>query len=76
MATLGQVALRGNAQSFEYLLNRTARHPLGELRWLATSLKKELDEEIPSLLLRLNDAKSQDYQEYFVPTADSCTGVR
>ena len=66
MATLGQVALRGNAQSFEYLLNRTARHPLGELRWLATTLKKELDEEIPSLLLRLNDAKSQDYQEYFV----------
>ena len=66
MATLGQVALRGNAQAFEYLLNRTARHPLGELRWLSTALKAELDEEIPSLLLRLSDAKSQDYQEYLV----------
>ncbi|SVC61701.1 uncharacterized protein METZ01_LOCUS314555, partial [marine metagenome] len=64
MATLGQVALRGNAQSFEYLLNRTARHPLGELRWLSETLKAELDQEIPSLLLRLTDAKSKDYQEY------------
>ena len=64
MATLGQVALRGNAQSFEYLLNRTAQHPLGELRWLSTALKKELDQEIPSLLLRLQDEKSRDYQQY------------
>src|SRR5262245_33868109 len=31
MATLGQVAFRGNAQAFEYLINRTAKHPLGEL---------------------------------------------
>jgi thymidylate synthase ThyX len=64
MATVGQVALRGNAQSFEYLLNRTARHPLGELRWLSAALKRELDQEIPSLLLRLQDEKSKDYQEY------------
>ena len=70
MATLGQVALRGNAQSFEYLLNRTAQHPLGELRWLSTSLKKELDEEIPSLLLRLQDEKSKDYQAYLVRKHD------
>jgi thymidylate synthase ThyX len=64
MATLGQVALRGNAQAFEYLLNRTAQHPLGELRWLSGTLKSELDQEIPSLLLRQADAKSKDYQEY------------
>ena len=64
MSTLGQVALRGNAQSFEYLLNRTARHPLGELRWLSGDLKAELDQEIPSLLLRVQDEKSINYQEY------------
>ncbi len=64
MATLGQVALRGNAQSFEYLLNRTAEHPLGECRWLSGALKTELDEEIPSLLLRFQDDKSKEYQEY------------
>ena len=64
MATLGQVAFRGNAQAFEYLINRTAKHPLGELRWFAEALKQELDKEIPSLLLRLSDEKSQKYQEY------------
>jgi len=64
MATLGQVAFRGNAQAFEYLINRTARHPLGELRWLAHEIKHELDQEIPSLLLRVSDEKSRDYQTY------------
>ncbi len=64
MATLGQVAFRGNAQAFEYLINRTARHPLGELRWLSQELKRELDKEIPSLLLRVTEEKSRDYQTY------------
>src|SRR5215471_16541208 len=64
MATLGQVAFRGNAQAFEYLVNRTAAHPLGELRWFAGAIKNELDKEIPSLLLRLSDEKSKDYQNY------------
>jgi thymidylate synthase ThyX len=64
MATLGQVAFRGNAQAFEYLINRTARHPLGELRWFAQELKSELDKEIPSLLLRVTDQKSTEYQTY------------
>lgn len=64
MSTLGQVAFRGNAQAFEYLINRSARHSLGELRWFAGELKQQLDSEIPSLLLRVSDEKSQDYQSY------------
>lgn len=64
MSTLGQVAFRGNAQAFEYLVNRTKKHPLGELRWFAQDLKVELDKEIPSLLLRVGDEKSGDYQTY------------
>ena len=64
MSTLGQVALRGNAQAFEYLINRARKHPLGEMRWFAHDLQVELDKEIPSLLLRVNDEKSQDYQDY------------
>src|SRR5262249_29385946 len=62
MATLGQVAFRGNAQALEYLINRTARHPLGELRWFSKEIKRELDSEIPSLLLRVSDEKSSEYQ--------------
>jgi thymidylate synthase ThyX len=64
MATLGQVAFRGNAQAFEYVINRTARHSLGELRWLSQEVKRELDKEIPSLLLRVAEEKSGDYQSY------------
>ncbi len=64
MATLGQVALRGNAQAFEYLINRTTAHELGEFRWIARALKDELDKEIPSLLLRVEDDKSERYQKY------------
>src|SRR5204862_8171851 len=64
MATLGQVAFRGNAQAFEYLINRTARNPLGELRWFSQEIKRELDKEIPSLLLRVADEKSGTYQLY------------
>src|SRR5437870_10558812 len=64
MATLGQVAFRGNAQAFEYLINRTARHRLGELRWFAQEMKVELDKEIRSLLLCVADEKSKDYQSY------------
>jgi thymidylate synthase ThyX len=64
MATLGQAAFRGNAQAFEYLINRTARHPLGELRWFSQEIKRELDNEIPSLLLRVSGEKSKDYQTY------------
>lgn len=66
MATLGQVAFRGNAQAFEYLLSRTLKHSLGELRWIANTLKTELNKEIPSLLLRLTEEDSQGYQEYLV----------
>src|SRR4026207_526796 len=51
MSTLGQVAFRGNAQAFEYLINRTKRHALGELRWFARELNGELDKEIPFLPL-------------------------
>src|SRR5262245_53181293 len=64
MATLGQVAFRGNAQAFEYLINRAAKHPAGELRWFAQEIKRELDKEIPSLLLLVTDEKSADYQTY------------
>lgn len=64
LATLGQLSLRGNAQAFEYLINRGAFHPLGELRWLVAKLKEELDKEIPSLLLRLERLEVLDYQKY------------
>lgn len=64
MATLGQVAFRGNAQAFEYMINRTMCHELGELRWIAHASKQELDADIPSLLLRVEEDKVKNYQRY------------
>src|SRR5207245_6219839 len=61
MATLGQVAFRGNAQAFEYLINRTARHPMGELRWLSRELKRELEQASPSVFIRVWGANSGEY---------------
>ena len=75
MATLGQVAFRGNAQAFEYLINRTRKHPVGELRWFAAELKGELDKEIPSLLLRVADEKSGDYQTYLNQRYEGVRGL-
>lgn len=62
MSTLGQVAFYGNAQAFMHMINNAAAHSLGELRWIAEASVKELSEEIPSLLLRLKDEKTQTYQ--------------
>ncbi|MGC9046768.1 MAG: FAD-dependent thymidylate synthase [Minisyncoccia bacterium] len=64
MATVSQLALRGNAQAFEYLVNRTIKHNLGELRWVGNILKQELNKEIPSLLLRVEEQPAQQYQQY------------
>lgn len=75
MATLSQVAFRGNAQAFEYLLTRLLRHGLGEFRWIGRALKLELDKEIPSLLLRLEEEKSLQYQDYLTGRASSVRDV-
>lgn len=64
MATLTQVGFFGNAQAFDHLINRSSRHPLEELRWIAKAARQELDEEIPSLLLRQDDAVVKEYQSY------------
>lgn len=71
MATVGQVAFRGNAQAFEYLINRARAHELGELRWVADTIKQELDTEIPSLLLRAMEEKSTAYQTYLANCPES-----
>ena len=75
MATIGQVAFRGNAQAFEYLINRARAHELGELRWVADAMKQELDTEIPSLLLRVMEEKSTAYQSYLATCSKNAKNV-
>ncbi len=76
MSTLGQVAFYGNAQAFEYSINKCQKQNLGELRWIADSARKELTEEIGSLLLRLDDDKTHKYQEYLASRRDKVVAER
>lgn len=70
VATLSQVAFFGNGQAFEHLINRSARHPLGEIRWLAARADEELSRVAPAFFRRLKNPEKQDvvlqYQEYLV----------
>ena len=70
MSTLGQVAFFGNGQAFEYAITNSLEHKLGEIRWLGESAKKELSGEIGSLLLRLDEVKSKEYQKYLAGKKD------
>jgi thymidylate synthase ThyX len=67
-STLSQVAFFGNGQAFEYAVSRSARHPLGEIRWAAEEMYQELFKVTPSFLRRIKDADRQDlvtaYQDY------------
>ena len=68
VATLSQVAFFGNGQAFEYLISRSLKHPLGEVRWAAQQTLDELSKVAPSFFRRLIDEESRQtaeaYQEY------------
>jgi thymidylate synthase ThyX len=84
VSTLSQVAFFGNGQSFEYMINRSATHSLGELRWVAREAHKELNKVTPSFMRRIDPEKNPnitEYQEYLVkknvrmaPFASSLSG--
>lgn len=62
-STLSQVAFYGNGQAFEYAVNRSLAHPLGEVRWAGNRAHEELNRVIPSLLRRVGTDKAAGYQE-------------
>lgn len=68
VATLSQVAFFGNGQAFEYMISRSLRHPLGEIRWAADEAYQELNKITPSFLRRVKDEEKsemvQAYQSY------------
>lgn len=85
-ATLSQVAFFGNGQAFEYLVSRSARHALTEIRWASERAYEELSKIGPAFLRRLKDPERremvQGYQEYLAgrgermqPIADGVLGT-
>lgn len=79
VATLSQVAFFGNGQAFEYLIARSARHRLGEVRWAAEEARRELARVVPSFLRRLTDpaarATAETYQEYLAGRQERMAAV-
>lgn len=73
-STLSQVAFFGNGQAFEYLVARSARHHLREIRWAAEWAFAELSKVVPSFLRRLKDPAGAEeavrYQEYLAGRAE------
>ncbi|OHA02526.1 MAG: hypothetical protein A3I44_00475 [Candidatus Sungbacteria bacterium RIFCSPLOWO2_02_FULL_51_17] len=63
-SALTQVAFFGNGQAFEYMISRSARHPVSEIRWVATRAYEELVQVIPAFLRRLEKPVTKTYQEY------------
>ena len=64
LSTLGQLALFGNGQAFEYLINRSLEHPLEEVRWLGQRAYEELNKVIPAFLRRIEKEESKEYRKY------------
>ena len=73
-STLSQVAFFGNGQAFEYLIQRCARHPLGEIRWIAERSYEELVQVVPSFVRRIKDEERKElvenYQDYLAHKSD------
>ena len=64
MATLSQVAFFGNGQAFEYMVNRSLDHALGEIRWSAQKSFEELSKFIPAFLRRVETEPAKVYRKY------------
>lgn len=77
-STLSQVAFFGNGQAFEYLIQRCAQHPLGELRWVAERSYEELMQVVPSFVRRIKDEERKEaveqYQKYLAQKSDRVSG--
>ena len=64
-STLSQVAFFGNGQAFEYLVSRSAQHPLGEIRWAGERAYQELFQVTPSFLRRVKDEEKRELVEEY-----------
>ena len=64
VSTLSQVTFFGNGQAFEYAVNRSAKHRLGEIRWAGQRIYEELNQVTPSFFRRTEKETAQEYQKY------------
>lgn len=70
VSTLSQVAFFANGQSFEYMVNRSLDHKLGEIRWAAKRSLEELSKFIPAFLHRAETPPAATYRQYLTGRTD------
>lgn len=63
-ATLTNLGLSGDGRAYEYLINRLAEHPLGELRYWASEISTELKRVTPSFIRRTETQAGNEIQNY------------
>jgi len=63
-STITNLGLSGNGRAYEYLVNRMANHPLGEMRYWAFKIASEVHKVTPSFIRRLESPSGRQIQEY------------
>jgi thymidylate synthase ThyX len=63
-STITNLGLFGNGRSYEYLINRLAEHPLGELRYWGYKMAAEINKVTPSFIRRLDSPMGKEIQAY------------
>ncbi|RMF30756.1 MAG: thymidylate synthase, partial [Candidatus Nitrosothermus koennekii] len=74
-STLTNLAIAGNARSFEYLLSILYASELGEERNIADMLYDELNRFLPAFFKRVNSRYGLELQEYIRNTRDECRDI-
>lgn len=63
-STITNLGLSGSGRAYEYMINRLAKHPLGEMRYWAYAIASELHLVTPSFIRRINTLSGESVQTY------------
>ncbi len=63
-STITNLGLFGSGRAYEYMINRMAKHPLGEMRYWAYAMASELHMITPSFIRRINTSSGESIQNY------------
>lgn len=63
-STITNLGLSGSGRAYEYMINRMADHPLGEMRYWAYAIAGELHMITPSFIRRVATPSGESVQKY------------
>ncbi|MBP7859729.1 FAD-dependent thymidylate synthase [Patescibacteria group bacterium] len=66
VSALSQMTMFTSGQALEYLIAKSLKHNLSEIKWVGLSLYNEMQKTVPSFLTRIDSDSSSKYQNYLV----------